>query len=197
MKDALGHGSDPHGGEGAAGAHAQGVQQVGRPVSHMQRRQFEAIAGAINHYPDATIKPDLAQHFADALRGTNPNFDAGKFKNAAMTGNMGRTQNKDPDMQRRHFEAVASTIAESPGVDAQFGRHAFRGRVGSHECEVQFGPDLSKPPEADAKGTQKVTVVIRAAERAASKFLESAVTHGDRQRLRALLQPRKQRINRA
>ena len=112
MKDAQGHGSDPHGG---AGAHSEGVQQVGRPVS-MQRRQYEAIAGAINRFPDAGAKGDLAQHFADALKGTNPNFDAGKFKTAATTGDMGRTQGKAPGMQSRHYEAVAGAIASLPST---------------------------------------------------------------------------------
>lgn len=109
MKDAKGHGSDPRGGA----AHQEGVQQVGRPVA-MQRRQYEAIAGAINRFPDASVKGDLAQHFANALQGTNPNFDAGKFKTAATTGDMGRTQGKAPGMQSRHYEAVAGAIASLP-----------------------------------------------------------------------------------
>ena len=126
MKDQLGHGSDPHGG---AGAHSEGVQQVGKPVA-MQRRQYEAIAGAINRFPDASAKPDLAQHFANALRGTNPNFDAGKFKTAATTGNMGRTGNKEPGMQSRHYEAVAGAIASLPsGMRDKVAAH-FAGELG-------------------------------------------------------------------
>ena len=154
MKDAKGHGSDPHGGGGQTpvqaenapfkhsipgphfldpndprGAHSAGVQQVGKPVS-MQRRQYEAIAGAINRFPDASAKPDLAQHFANALRGTNPNFDAGKFKTAATTGNMGRTGNKEPGMQSRHYEAVAGAIASLPsGMRDKVAAH-FAGELG-------------------------------------------------------------------
>ena len=158
MKDAKGHGSDAHGGSGhtpeppfvsrfagqgvnylepndprgaaARAAHQTGVQQVGQPVN-MQRRQYEAIAGAINHYPDVSAKPVLAQHFADALRGTNPNFDAGEFKTAATTGNMGRTQGKAPGMQSRHYEAVAGAIASLPsGMRGKVATH-FAGELGS------------------------------------------------------------------
>lgn len=106
-------------------AHSTGVQQVGQPVS-MQRRQYEAIAGAINRLPTdiSYAKGNVAQHFADALKGTNPNFDAGKFKTAATTGNMGRTQNKEPGMQSRHYEAVAGAIATLPPT--------LRGSVATH-----------------------------------------------------------------
>jgi len=142
MKDAKGHGSDSRGGSTTPSfldphdprrgpvsgaqlppAHSQGVQQIGKPVD-MQRRQYEAIAGAISRFPDAGAKGDLATHFADALSGTNPNFNAGKFKNAAMTGNMGRTQNKAPGMQSRHYEAVAGAIASLPS--------SMRSPVASH-----------------------------------------------------------------
>jgi hypothetical protein len=149
MKDSKGHGSDPRGGgqtpvqaENAPfksslpgphflepndprGAHSQGVQQVGKPVD-MQRRQYEAIAGAISRLPGdiSYTKGNLAQHFAEALRGTNPNFNADKFKTAATTGNMGRTQNKEPGMQSRHYEAVAGAIATLPP--------AIRGSVATH-----------------------------------------------------------------
>lgn len=99
MKDAKGHGSDP-------GAHSAGIIQATAP---MQRRQFEAIAGAINSYPGAD-KSALAQHFAGSLGGTNPQFNSDKFRQAAMTGNMGKTKGADPGMQRRHYEAVASII---------------------------------------------------------------------------------------
>src|ERR1035437_2041493 len=98
MKDAKGHGSEAHGGAGPnfldphdprrgpvtgaqnPPAHSTGVDQSGKPVN-MQRRQYEAIAGAINRLPAdiSYAKGNVAQHFADALRGTNPNFDAGKF----------------------------------------------------------------------------------------------------------------------
>ena len=122
MKDAKGHGSEAHGG---AGAHSEGVQQVGRPVA-MQRRQYEAIAGAISRLPAdiSYAKGNIAQHFADALKGTNPNFNAGKFQTAAMTGDMGRTQSKAPGMQSRHYEAVAGAIANLPST--------LRGSVATH-----------------------------------------------------------------
>jgi hypothetical protein len=149
MKDAKGHGSEAHGGaqtpvqsENAPfksrlpgphfldpndprGAHSAGVQQVGQPVS-MQRRQYEAIAGAISRLPAdiSYAKGNIAQHFADALYSTNPNFDAGKFKTAATTGDMGRTQNKEPGMQSRHYDKVAGTIASLPAP--------LRGSVATH-----------------------------------------------------------------
>jgi hypothetical protein len=123
MKDAHGHGSDPRGG---AAAHQQGVQQATAP---MQRRQYEAIAGAIKSYGDA--HPDqhaeLASHFAGALRGTNPNFQPDKFRTAAMTGNMGRTKGASPDMTRQHYEAVANTISafghSHPGTQDSLASH--------------------------------------------------------------------------
>jgi hypothetical protein len=111
-KDALGHGSNPRGGADAQAAHSQGVSQVGRPT--MQRRQYEAIAGAINRFPDAAAKPTLAEHFASALAGTNPKFDAAKFRSAATTGNMGRTKNASPGMTQQHYEAVAGAIRSLP-----------------------------------------------------------------------------------
>ena len=104
-------------------AHQQGVYQATMP---MQRRQYEAIAGAINSFPNNPDIPkaDLAQHFADSLRGTNPNFDSGKFKTAAMTGNMGRTQGKAPGMTRGHYQAVAGAINSLPS--------GWRGPVAQH-----------------------------------------------------------------
>src|SRR5665647_3379111 len=45
-----------------AGAHSQGVQQIGKPVD-MQRRQYEAIAGAIMKRlpgPSPTCRPECA-----------------------------------------------------------------------------------------------------------------------------------------
>src|SRR5674476_441932 len=147
MKDAKGHGSEAHGGAGPnfldphdprrgpvtgaqnPPAHSTGVDQIGKPVD-MQRRQYEAIAGAISRYPDASAKGDLATHFANALRGTNPNFDAGKFKTAATTGDMGRTQGKEPGMQSRHYEAVAGAIANLPsGLRGSVATH-FAGELG-------------------------------------------------------------------
>lgn len=132
MKDAKGHGSDPH---------SDGVQQIGKPS--MQRRQYEAIAGAINSYgadhPD--VQGALAQHFAGALVGTNPNFQSDKFRRAAMTGDMGRTQNKAPGMQSRHYEAVASAIKSFPGSDDtrnSIAQH-FASRLGS--SNANFNPD--------------------------------------------------------
>lgn len=103
MKDAKGHGSDAQGGSGAA--HQQGVEQATAP---MQRRQYEAIAGAINSYPGD--KAALAQHFASGLAGTNPQFQGDKFRQAAMTGNMGRTKGAAPGLTRQHYEAVAGML---------------------------------------------------------------------------------------
>lgn len=103
-------------------AHQSGVEKATAP---MQRRQYEAIAGAINSY--GGDKASLAQHFAGALGGTNPQFNADKFRQAAMTGNMGRTKNADAGMQRRHFEAVAGMIrdygASHPGEHAGVAEH--------------------------------------------------------------------------
>lgn len=114
MKDAKGHGSDPRGGAQPvaqpAAAHQMGVEQATAP---MQRRQYEAIAGAINSYPGD--KTALAQHFAGGLQGSNPKFDSAKFTHAATTGNMGRTKGADPGMQRRHYEAVASMLKNFEG----------------------------------------------------------------------------------
>lgn len=112
------------------GAHSAGVDQIGKPVN-MQRRQYEAIAGAINNLNvDPNTKAGVASHFADALRGTNPNFDAGKFKTAATTGDMGRTQGKEPGMQSRHYEAVAGAIAGLPsGMRGSVATH-FAGELG-------------------------------------------------------------------
>lgn len=116
MKDAKGHGSNAQG--GGVPAHQTGVQQA---TTGMQRRQYEAIAGAINSYPGGD-KSALADHFASGLAGSNPKFDAGKFKTAATTGNMGRTDRADPGMQRRHYEAVAGLLknygASHPGSGA-------------------------------------------------------------------------------
>jgi hypothetical protein len=139
-KDALGHGSDTKGGSNefdkgplvpgytsrgaqllqatmrnnpnppivGVPAHQTGIDKATAP---MQRRQFEAIAGAINetNVPGA-VKGALAQHFANALRGSNPNFNADKFRTAATTGNMGRTKNAPASMTRAHYEAVASAV---------------------------------------------------------------------------------------
>jgi hypothetical protein len=106
-KDSHGHGSDAHGGAVGA-AHQAGVRAA---TTGMQRRQYEAIAGTINNFGGGSdVKSALAAHFAGALQGTNPHFDAGKFQTAATTGNMGRTQGKQADMQARHYSAVANAV---------------------------------------------------------------------------------------
>lgn len=137
MKDAKGHGSDARGGP-AAPAHQAGIEQATAP---MQRRQYEAIAGAINSYPGAD-KADLANHFTSSLGGTNSQFQADKFRQAAMTGNMGRTKGADPGMQRRHYEAVASMIRSygqsHPESRAAVAQH-FAGRFGAGN--PNFKPD--------------------------------------------------------
>lgn len=54
-------------------------------LSPMQHRHFATIATIIRNYgfdgsPGRTI---LANHFADELAGTNPNFDRGRFLRAS------------------------------------------------------------------------------------------------------------------
>lgn len=123
-KDQLGHGSDTRGGPttppgrvvGSSAvrgqpdipAHQSGIEAATAP---MQRRQFEAIAGAINetNVPGA-VKGALAQHFANALRGSNQNFNAEKFRTAATTGDMGHTKNAPASMTRSHYETVAHAV---------------------------------------------------------------------------------------
>ena len=55
----------------------------------MQRRHFETIAQIINELPEGD-KERVAQHFAEKLRNTNPEFNSNRFFIAATTGKMGR-----------------------------------------------------------------------------------------------------------
>lgn len=137
MKDALGHGSDSRGGA----AHQEDVQKATAP---MQRRHFEAIARAINTFPHQDARADLAQTFASSLRGTNPNFQADKFRNAAMTGNMGRTQNKGANLARAQYNHIADVVkgfgASHPAIKDDLVAHfskSLQGEAGG----ARFKPD--------------------------------------------------------
>jgi hypothetical protein len=128
MKDTKGHGS---------AAHQAGVAAATAP---MQRRQYEAIAGAINSYPGD--KAALAQHFAGALQGTNPQFNGGKFQKAAMTGNMGKTKGAAPGMSRSHYEMVANAVkgfgSSHPGAGPALADH-FANELGRRNPNFNAG----------------------------------------------------------
>ena len=47
-----------------------------------QHRHYRKIARIIASL-DAEVRAEIAQHFANALRDTNPNFDASRFYDAA------------------------------------------------------------------------------------------------------------------
>ena len=48
----------------------------------MQRRHYNFIAETIREIKDAGYRADVAQHFADRLRYTNPNFNRARFLEA-------------------------------------------------------------------------------------------------------------------
>ncbi len=49
-----------------------------------EHRHYKAIAAIIADMPDAGYREDIALHFRDALKGSNPNYNAARFFEAAM-----------------------------------------------------------------------------------------------------------------
>lgn len=62
-------------------------KDVGK-MADMQHRHFATIATIISRLPDGgddyenDLRGEVAQHFADHLRATNPNFDRSRFLRA-------------------------------------------------------------------------------------------------------------------
>jgi len=55
----------------------------------MTRKDYILIAGIIAQIP-VNLREETANAMSHALIGTNPNYDANRFYNACMTGNMGK-----------------------------------------------------------------------------------------------------------
>ncbi|HEV2816145.1 MAG TPA: hypothetical protein VGW40_02840 [Allosphingosinicella sp.] len=60
---------------GKLGSFTQSSKEGTEPMS---RKDFELIAATIRRMPSETA-PSAAEHFADALRSTNPRFDRARF----------------------------------------------------------------------------------------------------------------------
>jgi hypothetical protein len=58
-------------------------KDIASGIGDMQHRHFATIAAIIARIPDAGYRQDMAEHFADNLRSTNPRFDRARFLTAA------------------------------------------------------------------------------------------------------------------
>lgn len=64
----------------------------------MQKRHYQLIADLIRTAPLALGRRHLAEHFADGLRKTNPQFSRERFLEACETPNYPRRETRDPDI---------------------------------------------------------------------------------------------------
>jgi len=61
-------------------------KDINSGLGEMQHRHFASIATIIRAMPDDLFSRDVAIHFADMLKETNPRFDRARFLAACMKG---------------------------------------------------------------------------------------------------------------
>lgn len=61
-------------------------KDISTGISEMQHRHFATVATIIRALPDAGLRADVAEHFADSLASSNPRFDRARFLAACNMG---------------------------------------------------------------------------------------------------------------
>lgn len=97
--------SDP---DAYCGAIKHKVEGSLQKEARWERRHYEDLASAISHHP---LREQLSRAFARSLSGSNPNYDSGRFRDAASSDYYRpRGGTAYPDYTRQHYVHVADTL---------------------------------------------------------------------------------------
>ena len=118
---------EPAGSE-VGGEFAEAPGGGSKPTDY-QRRHYEKIAELLKEAGD----PDLAQHFANELQGTNPNYNRTFFQTAATgaPGYNNKSYGRKVDFSSRHYRHIASML-KSGGASREIIEQFARGLTGTN-----------------------------------------------------------------